>query len=443
MPNYKKNTVKLLASACISFSLSVWLNPGKAADSSKETACYQHPIFIDQMDDKNGNELLKRFNEAHKDKGAIWVFQADINNDNKLENIFYLETNEIYVTPHDDIKSNNLSPFRPSDPYDDYVLYAGEPFRFEFLTKLCGKTYISFKADTYGYNKNRETYLWKDGANQPACDNDWTNYETTTFQTNYKKQIYYKAYKQLSYYVDRCNTKLPPQKVLWLQNDIALASYKAGIINACLSTIEGIEANPNFENASQTLKNSVAFNKKTCQVALATPPLLKKPLGSQAYAWLLDNNYNKLSESEKNDLFYKTIYEAAPVGKNLIDDPWYYGDEIAQRTCIPKITDGRYGITSSFYPHEGGERGLFWVDVQEGTSVLGKFTSETLEIVSKFYNSKTFPNHAKQDIKQHLAEVFVTETWKEDPTKISIKFYDMEKDQMEELSAAWLDAESK
>lgn len=196
--------------------------------------------------------------------------------------------------------------------------------------------------------------------------------------------------------------------------------------------------------ASQSFKNAVNFNAQKCEAALTTSGKLEKPKGSQEYAWLLNN---KLSELEKKKLFSKLISDASPsgtpqelLGVAYAEDP--FSLELSQRTGIPEVKDGRYGIASDCIPHSCALRGILWVDVKEGTSVAGFVESTpSLSITSKFYHANTIPFQAKQDIKKVVSEIYSVQ-FSLDPAAIAtseINFYDIETKKRERLTFSWLD----
>lgn len=432
------------------------------AQDTQNTMCWKNPTFVAAMDLKKGQEILADYNKNHTKKlpenGEFLtaVYQADIKNDGKLkyifvfvdnsgsmgaENVLILQKNGEHLDYLGDIP-------RPADNTHDgpfyFYRYANNTSSDEFLTQMCGNTYMVF--DLGG---NRDAYLWKNGKTQSACDDNWLNFERDSFQTLYKNHLYQKAYDQLNFYSKRCNASINPQTAMWIKNDLALAIQKTGDTKESLNILNSIENDPNYSSASTALKKAVAFNKNKCASDLAMPAKLEKPMGDKEYAWLLNK---KLSEQEKNKLFSTLILQAAPGGKpsKLFDKVggldflnYPFGSALAQTTYPPDMLDGRYGIASGFVPHDAGWRGILWVDIHEGTSVVGFVADHSLAITSKYYNATTIPPRAKQDIKKIAQEIF--DNWdgilKNDsnyPATREVFFYDIEKKETQKFPFSWL-----
>ncbi len=220
--------------------------------------------------------------------------------------------------------------------------------------------------------------------------------------------------------------KIDPQTALWIQNDLALAIYKTGDFQKCLDIIETIEDNPNFSHASPALKKAVAFNKQNCVLSMKKPGQLDKSKGDKEYSWLLNKN---LSDSEKQNLFKMLIAQACPGGTpgDVMGIPCLensFSSELAARSYPPEIKDRRYGIASDCIPHDAAIRGIIWVDIHDGTSVVGFIDGEIVYLTSKFYNSKSIPSKAKRDIKEIAAGVF--KEWNKDPEKMTVYFHNVE-----------------
>ncbi len=278
---------------------------------------------------------------------------------------------------------------------------------------------------------------------QEGCDSKRENNERDNFRALYKNARYLEAYNQLYFYVNGCKNSIPAPTLFWMQNDLALAMQKAGNPKECLNILSAIETNPDFSKASQALKSAVAFNKKNCTLDAGGSSKLEQPKGDKEYAWLLNKN---LSTAKIKELFAKMLVQDTPKESpsqlfnslSYLEKP--FAIELADVTNPPTMIDKRYGISGAFVAHGAATRGILWVDIQEGTSIVGFIDNSkeaTLALTSKFYNSSNVPLRAKQILKKVVDENCITGGLG-DVLLSKILFYNIETKQTETLPPSWL-----
>lgn len=437
--------------------LVFFINSSFAADET-QLPCYKKPSFVKRLGADQAKAIFEEYFKKNKDtlntndkemyqtEMAFGIYKANINNDGRLKDIILLADPadrtglvDIITLEHNNKNSQNLGPKRTNKRNSDRGIYFElslyeNPITNtdEFLTQICGNTYMVFD----GLNGNRDAYLWKNNKIVSACDDNWLNYERDSFQTLYTKHLYDTAYNRLKFYLKKCHKIINPQTTLRMQNDLALAVYKTGNAKECLNIISDIENNPNFSTAIPALKKAITFNKNNCAVALTTTPKLEQPKGAHEYAWLLNKN---LSDQERQILFLKLISQVSPgeLPSEFERSNTTFAMELAARTGIPKITDSRYGLVSGARNQDAGLRGILWVDIKEGTSVVGFIDNRNITITSKFYNAKTIPFKAKQDIKKLAEDIF--HDWNDNLASAHVIFYDTMHRKIETFSMNWLD----
>lgn len=303
----------------------------------------------------------------------------------------------------------------------------------ELIINLCGNKY-----KVYDSNGNRDAYQLKNGKLIPACDKNWINYERDSFLNLYKKHDYNFAYKQLKFYLQKCNNQIPPQKKLWIENDLALAMQKSGNITECIRITTAMETNPHYAFASKALKNAVEYNIQQCTSDSLTPGKLDKPKGNKEYAWLLDTT---LSAKEKNDLFVQFISQITPEETPTTQFTNNFKRIVLGGTEPPAIKDGRYGISSTVAPSDPSKRGILWVDTHRGTSIVGFIGEPFIVLTSKFYNVDNYPQKAKQDIKELCLKILKEQH--QDPATKKIAVYDTATEKGIVLPFLWFDGTQK
>ena len=95
---------------------------------------------------------------------------------------------------------------------------------------------------------------------QDACDEDWASYERNYVQKLYDRQHYDIAYRQLSFYLNKCKSHLSPETNMWMQNDLALSALKNNDPTQCKSILTEIAKNSRYATAPETLKKSMTQN---------------------------------------------------------------------------------------------------------------------------------------------------------------------------------------
>lgn len=425
-------------------------------------ACWQTPTFVVPLNTAKVKAVLSMLSPddremvENKNLRLYRVYEADINNNGKPAIIF---------TSIDTSASDNPIAVIVFQKTAEGLQYLGEPptpasagdgpFYFnlytnknigkdEFLTQLCGKTYMSFDVVSH-----RDAYFWKNNQTQDACDDTWINYERAGFQNLYNRQQYSDAFAQLDFYADKCKKQINPQLYLAMQNDLALAEIKDKNFQQCNAIIAKIENDPAFKSSSDGLKKAVAFNKNFCQEAEMQTVIFDKPGGANKYAWLLYKNiaeefghggpaplkpefvkkFKQFLTQVVPSIPAKTFYKYAD--KDELSTTFYqmleYGDVA--------IKDNRYVWFEGCVPHDCGEMGFIWVDTLKGTSAIGIVNNkDALYLTSRNYNASTFPTSAKKAITDWYKMLWGKQTF-----TLPIFFYDVEKKQKISLPSGWLD----
>lgn len=175
MARYVRYTARILKNEAsplkylISFALLIFANIAFAANEPVQLPCYKKPSFVKMLGVDQAKPIYEEFlkrekNKEFADAQLYGMYQADINSDKKLEDILVfhdssgtLNALEILTLDHHE-KDKNLGPPNPRDGKDG-------PFYFqtytnkstgtdEFLTQMCGNTYMVF--DLGG---DRDAYL--------------------------------------------------------------------------------------------------------------------------------------------------------------------------------------------------------------------------------------------------------------------------------------------
>ncbi len=253
--------------------------------SMGSTPCWKKPVYVVPLGKNVAKKLFDAYPKEVRDQILVDgseqelgdVYKADIANNGQPVYVFvavelngsmHAESVSAVQAINHKLQSSEVP--KPDDAGDGpfyfhtyYNKYTEHP---EFLTRLCGKTYISF--DLGQEKHNRDTFIWtaKNGKTVDACDSDWVNFERNAFNELYHAGKYDDASSQLNFYLDKCKGKMNPQVYLWMQNDMLLAAAKNSAKSDCKYIITQVKANPAYASTSEAFKKAFMFNGKLCQV---------------------------------------------------------------------------------------------------------------------------------------------------------------------------------
>ena len=307
----------------------------QAAFSSQAVPCWRQPLFVPSVIHaqalKHWQEFLASKNydpallartlvDPEDTKYIMSMYQADINNDQKLADVFVFGpygsgayTNvQVVQEEGGGFNYQGSVPSPKGDnaegPWYDFPYRDPLTHKDEFLTTLCGKTYMVFDNNHFP-----DAYLWQHNSTYSACDADWLQYQRSNILNLEQQRLYTQAFANLNFIVDKCHANKARAIYLELQNDLAWSAYKNGNFSACLDNINLIYANPAFTNMPEKFKNAVSLNSERCNKANAKPIQLDQAWGAQEYAWLLAPNAFSQTEILKNNAKWQQLFaQTAP-----------------------------------------------------------------------------------------------------------------------------------
>jgi hypothetical protein len=251
------------------------------ADTVANPVCVENPSFVPRSDLVEAKIIWNAFDKqmqgsaiaqamsSYTADNLVAMYEADINNDHKLKYVFEFKRGntgyiDLVVLQKNNGRFSYLALPKPATagegPWYFYPYTDKKTKQDQFLTQLCGQTYMVFSAVPFA-----DAYIWKQNATFDACDNNWLNYQRFLFQKLYRAGLYSDAANQLGSVLGKCKTISDQQLYMWAQNDVALALFKKGDAPHCNEVLRAITGNPAYAQASAQLKDAVTFNSSLCQ----------------------------------------------------------------------------------------------------------------------------------------------------------------------------------
>lgn len=402
-----KKLYSLLIFTCF---LAILSHPA-SAENTAISACARHPEFIQPVDSTEAQVIwgtivktaeLQKTREFFNNEKFIKLYKADINNDSISEYIAILEDTSsgtvgqfhiVLAFRKEGGKFISLGePPKPANAGDGYWY---SQISNPFLTQLCDKNYITFLDPV----SDGAAYLWEKSVTHTACNSDWLVYQRDKASKLYQAGDYNGAFTQLNLYLDACTIPELSSNSLWMLNDAAFYAFKLGKLPTCLTLLDQIKKHPQYSYATPALQKAVAFNYSLCKLQEKKSVVLDPPHGKNAYRWLLGKA--PYPTAKVHELLLNTIPGTWEPNKDSIVKKEASADIVDFQLfdTKPEVIDNRYVWIERRWPHSFGDAVFLWVDVSNGTSIIGRTVEGGMyNITSKNYNAETVPFAAKQAI---------------------------------------------
>jgi hypothetical protein len=269
-------------------------------------------------------------------------------------------------------------------PFGDELQLAHDYFdpitgQRQVLVRFCGKTYVTLLGGP-APNYSRDAWIWERGKAHPVCDAPWLAEQRREFQRLFDHQLYDEAHGFLAGLEATCRAQAAPATWLWMESDLALAAYHAGTYAECLGHIAAARGSTRFSGASEELRRALDTNERLCRAA--PPPRLDAAwlvaLAGKDVQFVLDRRFDALLSA--------IVPEATFEGQRL-------RDVLKQNIFLPgpvQFQEGRYLVVSGCRPHDCGDKGFIWIDLQANKAIV----AVPGVIASKAYAAAAIPGEA-------------------------------------------------
>lgn len=315
------------------------------------------------------------------DLESLKGYEADINNDGKLEYIFLdyqgsLGGLVIFVYVKDEQGIHEITmPTEICEFGHEFVNPLTE--KYEFLVSAQGKTYMCFNENTY-QEPVRAIYLWENNKFGTYVDHFWIDQQRKLFKALYEHKRYLSAYVLLRIFEQKNRAFIDPLTDLWLRNDMALAAFKCGLPQTSLNVIKDIKKEPAFKQAQPLLKRSVKTNEDLCLAAIEEDKICGSK-GKYDYSWLL--SCKNVVWDERCDAFLSAVIPDIAILNVAVSDgtiPDLAINEQLSWSAAAKnyfyglgdfTVAGPYVFFDGFWPHCATCKGFIWCDIQHKVSM--------------------------------------------------------------------------
>lgn len=231
----------------------------------------------------------------------------------------------------------------------------------ELLVRFCGRTFISFAGGDIP-NYYPETYIWERGAWRLVCDTPWLEYQRRVFKGLFDDRRYDPAHVLLDGVQRLCQSAAAPDTWLWMQSDLALASYRMKAFNTCLEHVRSAENAPAFARAPASLRKAVSTNAALCEAGRKN--LIAGAGSRYDVAWL--------KAAVKRDPGVQLVLDrrfdgllAAIVPDARLENGQSLRSALKLSIWLPdpaQLIEGRYIVLRGCEPHNCENKGVIWLD---------------------------------------------------------------------------------